>query len=244
VHSIRGYGDLAQERLRTSCRGSRGGKRSDREAETIMAMTRVHRLETQAHWQLQVLIIGFLFLYIALVAVLYIVKKHEFTPFEQVKDNYLQMNPFEGHIIKAQFTDIKGKGVVIKLNTMCNSLIQESPEFSYLVYSQNILGDLCAQNPSEVNFVAYIKYEKQLIDQPKKSNKMVYQLAKKVAVVNWPTKELVAQRTFTKNYPFSKSFKDINSEVDRKLCVASEEPSDEEVKRWIASLAHGDFYYY
>jgi hypothetical protein len=224
--------------------GIAGGKHADREGNTVMSMTRAHRLETQAHWQLQILFIGFLFLYISLVAVLYIIKKHEFTPFEEVKDNYLQINPFEGNIIKSRFHDLQGKGVVIKLNTMCSSLIQQSPEFSYLDYSQNILGDLCAKKPSEVNFVAYIKYEKQLINQPQKNNKVIYQLAKKVAVINWATKELVAQRTFTKNYTFSKGYSGKDSDVDRKLCIVSEEPSDEEVKRWIDSLALGDYYYY
>lgn len=242
VHSSRGYRDLARSPT-DSLPGSAGGKHADREGIAIMSMTRVHRLGTQAHWQLQILFIGFLALYIFLVAGLYIIKKQEFTPFEEVKNSYLQINPFEGNVIKAQYHDIQGKGIVIKLNSMCSSLIQQSPEFSYLDYSRNILGDLCAQTPSEVNFIAYIKYEKRLIDAAQETNKAVYQLAKKVAVINWATKELVAQRTFTKNYAFLKGNTARDSYADLKLCGVSKEPSDEEVKRWIASLALGDVYY-
>jgi len=123
---------------------------------------------------------------------------------------------------------------------MCNSLVEQSPEFNYLVFSQNILGNLCAKDPSQVNFVAYIKYEKHIMNQPQNSKKLIYQLAKKVAVINWPNKELVAQKTFTKNYTFSKSYTGKDSDVERKLCLITEEPSDEEVKGWIASLALRD----
>ena len=209
-----------------------------------MSISRVQRLQTPAPWQIQLLIIGFILSYITFLAVLYIAKKHEFTPFEEVKDNYLQVNPFEGHIIKAPNQSIHGKGVVIKLNTLCNSIIQQSPEFRYLTYSQNILGDLCAKSPSEVNFVAYITYEKNLISESNKSKKVTYQLAKKVAVINWPSKELVAQRVFIKNYPFPKNIAELDAVAERKLCVITEEPSDEEVKTWIASLASEDSYYY
>jgi hypothetical protein len=62
-------------------------------------------------------------------------------------------------------------------------------------------------------------------------------LQKKVAVINWPGKELVAQKIFKKDYTFFASDRDFDSPVEEKLCSISEGPSDEEVKLWIASLA-------
>jgi len=123
---------------------------------------------------------------------------------------------------------------------MCGSIIAPCPEFNYLVVSQNILGNLCAQNPAQVNFVVYVKYEKQRRNDPKQRNQIIYQLQKRVAVVSWPKKELVAEKTFTKNYIFYKKFNGRSSDVASKLCLISEEPSDEEVRRWIASMTSID----
>jgi len=120
---------------------------------------------------------------------------------------------------------------------MCNSLIEPLPEFNYLVFSQNMLGPLCASCPSDVNFVAYIKNENHRIEQQKNENKIVYRLEKKVAIINWPGKELIAQKTFTKDYTFFVSERGFDSAVQKKLCSLSEEPSDAKVKQWIASLA-------
>ncbi len=209
-----------------------------------MSISRVQRLETTRHWQWNLLIVGILFVYISFLAGLIITKKHEFFPFEEVKDNYLQIDPFQGHIVKAAREEISGKGVVVRLNTLCNSLIQPSPEFNYLVFSRNILGDMCARNPSEVNFVAYIKYEKHMKRLNKSGNKVIYTLSKKVAVINWPSKELVAQKIFQKDYTFVRNYNGLESAVDKRLCSISEEPSDEEVKNWIASLVISDNYYY
>lgn len=166
------------------------------------------------------------------------VKKMEFIPFEKVKENYLQVNPFEGPIIVDPQKHLRGKGVVVRLNTLFNSIIEPSPEFNYLVISQNVLGNLCAQKPSQVKFVVYIKYEKQKKNHPREKNQLIYQLHKKVAIVSWPQKELVAQKTFTRNYIFYKRPNGRDSDVASKLCLISEEPSDKEVKRWIASLAN------
>ena len=43
-----------------------------------------------------------------------------------------------------------------------------------------------------------------------------------------------------RNYIFYKKFNGRNSDVAGKLCLISEEPSDEEVSRWIASMASID----
>ena len=61
-----------------------------------------------------------------------------------------------------------------------------------------------------------------------------------MAIVSWPKKELVAEKTFTKNYIFYKKFDGRNADVASNLCLISEEPSDEEVRRWIASMAPVD----
>jgi hypothetical protein len=100
-----------------------------------MALSRVHRLETisDGHWEIW--FVAFLFLYISALSVLFYIKKHEFIPFEQVKDQYLQVNPFNEPASKAPTQKLQGKIVVVKLNTMCNSLIKQSPEFDYLVFS-------------------------------------------------------------------------------------------------------------
>lgn len=168
------------------------------------------------------------------------IKKMEFTPFEEVRTHYLQINPFKNPIIIAPQKHLKGKGVVVRLNTLFNSIIEPSPEFNYLVFSQNILGGLCAKNPSQVKFVVYIKYEKHKKNHPQEKNQILYQLQKRVALVSWPKKELVAQKTFTKNYIFNKRKNGRDSDVASRLCLISAEPSDEEVKRWIASLAAAD----
>jgi len=204
-----------------------------------MAISRVHQCETISEKFWPILFIGVM-IYISIMASLIYIKKHEFNPFEEVRDKYLQVNPFEEHIVTAHTTKLQGKGVVVKLNTMCNSLIQQSPEFNYLVFSQNILGNMCARYPSEVKFVAYIKYEKQKIKQEQNKNVVVYQLQKKVAVINWPNKELIAQKTFAKNYTFLMNSRGLDSTVEEKLCSISAEPSDAEVKYWIASLASGE----
>jgi hypothetical protein len=204
-----------------------------------MAISRVHvqELETvpEGHWEIWV--IAFLFFYVSIFSILFIVKKHEFTPFEKVRDQYLQVNPFNEALLVAATPKLQGKGVVVKLNTMCNSLIEPIPEFNYLLFSQNMLGPLCAKCPDEVNFVAYIKNENQRIIPQQNKHKIVYRLQKKVAIINWPSKELIAQQTFTKDYTFSASDRGFDSKVQRKLCSLSEEPSDAKVKQWIASLA-------
>jgi hypothetical protein len=205
-----------------------------------MAISHAHRLEETIPWRWQLLIFGLIFSYISVIAVLFLVKKIEFTPFEKVRMDYLQVNPFNNPIIIAQQKDLKGKGVVVRLNTLFNSIIQPSPEFNYLVFSQNILGNLCAQDPSQVKFVVYVKYEKNKKNDPQKKNQILYQLQKRVAIVSWPKKELVAQKTFTKNYIFYKRYDGRDSDVASKLCLISEGPSDEEVKRWITSLVTGN----
>ncbi len=207
------------------------------ESEAILAGSRVQWLEilSEKHWE--ILFIAFMFLYISLITSLVFIKKHEFNPFMEVKYKYLQVNPFEEHLAAAPTSSLQGKGVVVKLNTMCNSLIKQSPEFNYLVYSQNILGYLCARDPSEVKFVTYIKYEKHRLSQKQNKNMIIYQLQKKVAVVNWPDKKLVAEKTFSRDYTFLMKSRGLDSAVEEKLCSISEEPSDEEVKHWIASLA-------
>jgi hypothetical protein len=164
-------------------------------------------------------------------------KKMEFTPFEKVIRNYLQVNFLKGPIILDQQQHIQVKGVVVRLNTMFNSIIEPSPEFNYLVFSQNMLGNLCAKDPYQVKFVVYIKYEKVQKNLPQAKNQILYQLQRRVAIVSWPKKELVAEKTFTKNYIFYKKYDGRNTDVASKLCLISEEPSDEEVQRWIASLA-------
>ena len=202
-----------------------------------MAISRVQELETvpEGHWEIWV--IAFLFLYVSILSVLFVIKKHEFTPFEKVRDQYLQVNPFNEAIIVAATPRLQGKGVVVRLNTMCNSLIEPLPEFNYLVFSQSMLGPLCAKCPSEVNFVAYIKNENQRILQQKNKHKIVYRLQKRVAIISWPKKELIAQKTFTKDYTFYTSDRGFDSRVQGKLCSLSEEPSDAKVKQWIAYLA-------
>ncbi len=201
-----------------------------------MAISHVQRLEENIPWRWQILIYGLLLAYISLIALLFMIKKMEFVPFEKVKENYLQVNPFNGPIIVDHQQYLQGKGVVVRLNTLFNSIIEPSPEFNYLVVSQNILGNLCATDPSQVKFVVYIKYEKHKKNLPHHKDQLLYQLERKVAIVSWPQKELVAQKTFTKNYIFYKRYNDRGSDVASKLCLISEEPSDEEVKRWIASL--------
>lgn len=210
------------------------------ESENIMAVSQAQRFENTMYWRWQLLCLGLLFLYLSVIVILFLVKKMEFTPFEEVKENYLQVNPFKDPIILAPKQHLKGKGVVVRLNTLFNSIIEPSPEFNYLVFSQNILGNLCAKDPSQVNFVVYIKYEKSKRNHPKENNQLLYQLQKRVAIVSWPKKELVAQKTFTKNYIFNKKYNGRDSDVGSRLCLISEEPSDEEVKRWIASLATAD----
>jgi len=202
-----------------------------------MSISHAQRLQNTMQWRWQLLFIGLIFSYISVIAILFLLKKMEFTPFEKVKENYLQVNPFDGPIILDQQKHLQGKGVVVRLNTLFNSIIEPSPEFNYLVFSQNILGDLCAENPAQVKFVVYIKYEKHRKNHPQKDEQLLYQLQKKVAVVSWPKKELVAEKTFTKNYIFYKKYKTRDSDVASRLCLISAEPSDEEVKRWIASLA-------
>ena len=205
-----------------------------------MAISQVQRLENTKQWRWTVLFIGLIFSYISVIAFLFMMKKIEFIPFEKVKENYLQVDPFKVPIIIASQKGLCGKGVVVRLNTMCGSIIEPCPDFNYLVVSQNILGDLCAQNPSQVNFVVYVKYVKNKKNDPKQKNQIIYQLQKKVAIVSWPTKELVAEKIFTKNYIFYKKFDGRDSYVASKLCLISEEPSDEEVRRWIASMAPVD----
>jgi len=164
----------------------------------------------------------------------------EFTPFQKVRKDYLQINPFKDRLIISPEHHLEGRGVVVRLNTLFNSIIESSPEFNYLVFSQNILGNLCAKDPSQVKFVVYIKYEKHKKNHPQKKNQIIYQLQKRVALVNWPQKELLAQKTFTKNYIFNKRCNGRDSDVASRLCLISAEPSDEEVKRWIASRATVD----
>jgi len=205
-----------------------------------MAISHVQRLDNTKQWRWTVLFIGLIFSYISVIAFLFLVKKMEFIPFEKVKENYLQIDPFQSPIIISHQKDLRGKGIVVRLNTMCGSIIAPCPEFNYLVVSQNILGNLCAEDPSQVNFVVYVKYEKHQNNDPKRKNQIMYQLQKKVAIVSWPKKELVAEKTFTKNYIFYKKFDGRNSDVASKLCLISEEPSDEEVRRWIASMAPVD----
>ena len=205
-----------------------------------MAISHVQRLNDTKQWRWTVLFIGLIFSYISVIAFLFLVKKMEFIPFEKEKANYLQVDPFKAPIIIASQKGLCGKGVVVRLNTMCGSIIEPSPEFNYLVVSQNILGDLCAKDPSQVNFVVYVKYVKNKKDDPKQKNQIIYQLQKKVAIVSWPNKELVAEKIFTRNYIFYKKFNGRNFDVTSKLCLISEEPSDEEVRRWIASMASID----
>jgi hypothetical protein len=242
IYSIvsQGPGSFQVFLLRTWLQAAPRAYYPDRESQTIMSFSRAQRLETPLQRRCLILFMGILLSYISLIGILFIMKKHEFIPFEGVRDNYLQINPFDGQIIKAPEQSLHGKGVVVRVNSMCNSLVEQSPEFNYLVFSQNILGNLCAKDPSQVNFVAYIKYEKHIMNQPQNSKKLIYQLAKKVAVINWPNKELVAQKTFTKNYTFSKSYTGKDSDAERKLCLITEEPSDEEVRGWITSLALSD----
>ena len=125
-----------------------------------MAISHVQRLDDSKQWRWTVLFIGLIFSYISVILFLFLIKKMEFTPFEKVKESYLQIDPFKAPIIIAIQKSISGKGVVVRLNTMCGSIIAPCPEFNYLVVSQNILGNLCAQDPSQVNFVVYIKYDK------------------------------------------------------------------------------------
>jgi|UniRef100_A0A7C5ER95 hypothetical protein len=177
-----------------------------------------------------------LLIYLSFLTFFSVLRKVEFAPFEQVRDNFLQFNPFDQKLRPAPQTGLSGKGVVVRLNTLCNSLITKSPEFHTLHLSRNILGERCASDPSEVRFVVYIMYDKNQVAEDKPSKRIVYQLQKKVAVVDWKTKELVAQRTFVKNYPFIINDKARQLEADRKLCLLSEEPGDLEVKHWFASL--------
>jgi hypothetical protein len=202
-----------------------------------MAISHAQRMNATIQWRWQFLIFWLLFTYISVIALLFLVKKMEFTPFEETKMDYIQINPFKDPLIIAPQQQLSGKGVVVRLNTLFNSIIEPSPEFNYLVFSQNILGHLCAQDPSQVKFVVYVKYEKHKQNHPKQKNQIIYQLQKRVAIVSWPKKELVAQKTFTKNYIFYKRYSGRGSDVASKLCLISEEPSDEEVKRWISSLA-------
>jgi hypothetical protein len=217
--------------------GELGLTLSDMESRAIMAISRAENLETvpEGHWE--VLVIALFLLYAAILATVFFVKKHEFIAFEKVKDQYIQIDPFNEAMVAAAKPKLQGKGVVVKLNTMCNSLIEPSPQFNYLVFSQNMLGPLCATSPSEVNFVIYIKNENQQIKQEKDKRKVVYRLQKKVAIINWPGKALIAQKTFTKDYTFVTSDRGVDSMVQRKLCSLSAEPSDARVKQWIASLA-------
>jgi hypothetical protein len=155
---------------------------AEMESAAIMTISRVHveQLETvpEGHWEIWV--IACLFLYAAILSILFIVKKHEFTPFENVREQYLQVNPFGKAILVAATPKFQGKGVVVKLNTMCNSLIEPSPEFNYLLFSQNMLGALCAKCPSEVNFVVSIQNENQQIIWQKNKHKIVYRLQKRL----------------------------------------------------------------
>lgn len=200
-----------------------------------MSISEAKQLDTSEKWH-DILVFSIILAYLLVIAIFVFIKKYEFAPFQEVRENYMQFNPFGGKIIKESQHMVYGKGIVVKLNTLCNSVIDKSPEFDNLFLSKNILGELCAEEPSQVNFVVYIKYDKQRLNQPRNHNKVVYQLQKKVAIVNWQNKELMAQKNFTKNYIFFINKRGKPVEADKKLCIISEEPSDGEVKNWIYSL--------
>jgi len=200
-----------------------------------MAISEAKRFDTSEKWH-DFLVFGIILAYLSVIAICVVIKKYEFAPFQGVRENYMQFNPFGGKMIVESPQMVYGKGIVVKLNTLCNSVINKSPEFDNLFLSQNILGDLCAGDPSQVNFVVYIKYDKQLLTQAMNHQRVVYQLQKKVAIVNWQNKELMAQKVFTKNYIFHTNSRIKTLEADQKLCIISEEPSDEELKHWIYSL--------
>jgi len=201
-----------------------------------MAISQAQQLDTSDRRWIP-LIFCLILAYISLITLFIIVKKYEFAPFQEARDNFVQFNPFGGQVSKASHTGLPGQGIVVRLNTLCNSIIDKTPEFNTLYFSQNMLGERCAKDPSQVNFVVYIKYDKQQIAQHQPSKKIIYQLQKQAAIVDWKTKELVAQKTFVKNYTFFLTDEARTLEVDKKLCLISEEPSDLELKQWIASLA-------
>jgi len=64
-----------------------------------MAISHVQGLEDTKQWRWTALFIGLIFSYISVIAFLFLVKKMEFIPFEKVKDNYLQIDPFKAPII-------------------------------------------------------------------------------------------------------------------------------------------------
>jgi len=211
------------------------GPAPSRESDTDMAISEAKQLDTSEKWH-DLLVFGIILAYLSAIAILVILKKYEFAPFQEVRENFTQFNPFDGKIIHESQHMVYGKGIVVKSNTLCNSIIDKSPEFDNLFLSQNILGELCAENPFQVNFVVYIKYDRRRLDRLRNRKKVVYQLQKKVAIVNWQNKELMAQKNFTKNYTFIINKNGKTLEADKRLCIISEEPSDEEVKHWIYSL--------
>ena len=85
-----------------------------------MAISQTQRLHRTIQWRWQVLFIGLIFSYFSVIAILFLVKKMEFTPFEKVKENYLQVDPFKGPIIVDLQQHLHGKGVVVRLNTLFN----------------------------------------------------------------------------------------------------------------------------
>lgn len=201
-----------------------------------MALSRTQSLKPlEKQWF--ILITFILLIYLSFLAFSLLLRKWEFAPFEAMREHFLQLNPFETKLPPAPQPTLTGKGVAIRLNTLCNSLITSSPEFHSLYLSRNILGERCATDPSEVGFVVYILYAKSQVATPKADKKVIYRLQKKVAVVNWRTKELVAQKTFSKEYHFVINGEGRHLEADRKLCRLSEEPGDLEVKQWLATLA-------
>lgn len=156
-----------------------------------MAISQTQHLDSSdRRWLVLPLVI--LLAYVSLLTVFVVIKRHEFAPFQEARDNFVQFNPFEEKLSKASHTGLPGKGVVVRLNTLCNSIIDKTPEFNTLYFSQAMLGERCAKDPSQVNFVVYIKYDKQQIAQHQPSKKIVYQLQKRAAIVDWKVRREVA----------------------------------------------------
>lgn len=171
-------------------------------------------------------------------------------------DFKLKENKFNESI--SPYAKIKGRGIVIKSNTIKRSAPRGKPpkfrqkiEFS-LSLSKNFLEDeLCARDPSQVGFVLYLdssfEYKGDYIWIEKQSRKPLlrtplngsitgWQQSDKITIVNWITKEIVAKEWFEGGLPpeeFSSDrfSRDINMEV-------FEKPDKDKEKKWVKYIVN------